>query len=167
MAMATMCTFLSNIHDMPHWKCVLQYLSNCTIIGIPGQYYTSEKQKCVQQYVLMYIYLDHGVQLMSIDHMMGKQHVFLIFPTIETRTKYCRKELILRETSIAQFNKKFYIPYIQQLVTNFPRVCIFGNYRCVKETHEAFQRICYYQCVKCHSYYSDFLASIFYNQIQS
>ena len=42
----------------------------------------------------------------------------------------------LMETSISEFNKKLYIPYIQKLEFHLSHVHILGNYHCGKERCE-------------------------------
>ena len=37
MAKATMCAYSQSDHALPHWKCVMQYCTNCPSINIPDQ----------------------------------------------------------------------------------------------------------------------------------
>ena len=51
-----------------------------------------------------------------------------------------RKDLVLLETSITEFNENFCIPAIPKLAFNLTRACILGTHHFGKEQHEAFKR---------------------------
>ena len=66
-----------------------------------------------------------------------------------------RKDLVLLETPITEFNEKFNILAIQKLAFNFPHVRILCTHNCVRERCEEFKRRGELQDVLCFRDYSD------------
>ena len=83
----------------------------------------------------MSIEIYHAVHFMNDVHTTKKQHLQCV-PQDQKHIQ-TQKKLLLLETSIAELHENFYIPEIQKVVFNSPRVCILHTHQCGKEYHEA------------------------------
>ena len=111
MAMATMCSYPPSKHALPHCKCVLRCCYNCPRIDLPVQE-SDTRFSNASPYHLIAQCIVHGRR--SLDE---KKICCLCFqdPSNVIPAKlYTRKELVLMETSIADFHKNFYIPAIKK-----------------------------------------------------
>ena len=84
-----------------------------------------------------------------------------------TATVYTQKQLVLIDTSIADFYEKFQIPVIQNLEFNFPHVRILGTHQCGKERLAYFKLRGYLHENLCQCDYSEQVVSSFSHQILS
>ena len=80
---------------------------------------------------------------------------------------YTRKELVIMETTISDFNTSFYIPTIQKLAYHLPHVRILGTNHCGEMRRTAFKRHELLQYVLCRRDYAERVVASFANQIQS
>ena len=80
---------------------------------------------------------------------------------------YTRKELVMMETTILEFNTSFYITDIQKLDFHLTHVRIIVTNHCVEMRHTAFKRRELFQDVLCRRDYAERLVGNFSNQIQS
>ena len=80
---------------------------------------------------------------------------------------YTRKELVMMETTISDFNNSFYIPEIQKLALNLPHMRILGKNHCDEMRHTAFKRRELFQYVLCRRDYSERVVASFSNKTQS
>ena len=83
-----------------------------------------------------------------------------------TAKVYTGKEFELPETSVTEFNEKFYIAAIQKLAFNLPHVNILGNYHCRKECHDVFIPWVSLNDVLCCHDCAERVVSSFYHKIQ-
>ena len=83
--------------NLTQLKCVLRYCTNCPCIDITGQ--ESDRH----------------------NSNTSTSICFNIYHLIKTKI-YTRKELVMMETSIADFHKSFYIPAIKKLAFHLPHV---------------------------------------------
>ena len=79
---------------------------------------------------------------------------------------YTRKELVMMETTISEFNTSFYIPSIQNMAFHLPHVRILGTNHCGAMQHTSFKRRELFQDFLCRRDYSERLVASFYHQIQ-
>ena len=84
-----------------------------------------------------------------------------------TEKVYTRNDLVLLDTSIIQFQKKFYIPAIQKLSFHLPHVRILGNHHSGKDIREAFKIRVNLHDILCRRDYVYRVVSSFEHQIQS
>ena len=80
---------------------------------------------------------------------------------------YTRKELVMMETTISDFNTSFYIPAIHKLAFHLPHVRILGTNHCGELRRTAFKRRELFQDVLCRRDYAERIVASFANQIQS
>ena len=80
---------------------------------------------------------------------------------------YTRKELVMMETTISDFNTSFYIPAIQKLAFHIPHVRILGTNHCGEIRRTTFKRRELFQDVLYRRDYAESVVAIFTNQIQS
>ena len=85
----------------------------------------------------------------------------------EFRKIYTRKELVILDTKISDFNTCFYIPAIQKLAFHIPHVHIIGTYHCGEMRRTALKQRELFQDVIFRRDYANRLVAIFDNQIQS
>ena len=86
----------------------------------------------------------------------------------DTSTKiYTRKELVMMETKIYDFNTSFYIPAIQKLAFHLPHVRILVTNCCGAMKRTAFKRRKLFQDVLCHRDYAKRVVARFATKIQS
>ena len=88
-------------------------------------------------------------------------------PLYAFRKIYTRKELVMMDTTISDFNTSVYILAIQKLAFHLPHVRILGTSHCGKMRHTAFKRRELFQYVLCRRDYSERVVASFNNQIQS
>ena len=67
--------------------------------------------------------------------------VFQDTATVTPAKLYTIKELVVVETSIADFHTSVYIPEIENLAFHLPRVRVLGTRHCVNTHREAFKRL--------------------------
>ena len=87
--------------------------------------------------------------------------------TIVAEKLYTRKELVIMESSIVEFNQDFYIPEIQKLAFHLPYVRILGMHHCGNKRQEKFMRCFDFQDMLWCRDYAEHLVAIFSYQIQS
>ena len=80
---------------------------------------------------------------------------------------YTRKELIVMESSVVEFNQDFYIPAIQNLAFHLPHVFILGAHHFGNMHQEAFNSRSNLQDVLCLLDYSEHVIASFVHQIQN
>ena len=80
---------------------------------------------------------------------------------------YTRKELVMMETTISEFNTSFYIPSIQNTAFHLPHVRILGTNHCGAMQRTSFKRRELFQDFLCRRDYSERVVANFYHQIQS
>ena len=85
----------------------------------------------------------------------------------ESTKLYTRKELVMMETTIYDFNTSLYIPAIQNLAFHLPHVRILGKNHCGAMRRTSFKRRELFQDVLCRSDYSERVVASFAHQIQS
>ena len=127
---ATMCTYHQSDHTLPHWKCVLRWCADCPCISIPCQETTKNHDETTPS-IRFHIY-----------HIIGRCTARCRFPLKDKKlcymceqeslqdksTKiYTRKELVIMETRISDFNTSFYIPAIPKLAFHQQHVRILGT----------------------------------------
>ena len=86
-------------------------------------------------------------------------------PSDESTKIYTRKELVMRETTISDFNTSFYIPDIQKIAFCLPHVHILGKNHCGAMRHTAFKRRELSQYVLCCRDYAERVVASFANII--
>ena len=157
MAMATICAYPSSKYALPYYKCVLWCFeqSPCIDIPIPDSYHHNANFSPTISFFVNNIIaccIVHGRQYLN-----EKQQCKLCEASSGSIVKekiYTRKELVMIETSIVDFHKRFYIPAIQKLAFHISLVPIIGTHNCVNKRREALNRLEAYQDVFCHQYYS-------------
>ena len=87
--------------------------------------------------------------------------------SVQSTKIYARKELVMMETIISNFQTSFFITAIQKLAFHIPPVQILGTNHCGYSRQTAFKCLESYQDVLCHRDYAERLVAIFSNQIQS
>ena len=80
---------------------------------------------------------------------------------------YTRKELVMMETTISDFNTSLYIPAIKKLDFHLPHVRILGTNHCGEMWHKAFKRRELFQDVQWCRDYAERVVAIFAHQIKS
>ena len=76
---------------------------------------------------------------------------------------YTRKELVTMETTIYEFNIRYYISAIQKFAFHLPHLRILGPNHCGEMRHTSFKRTELFQNVLCRSDYSERVVAIFAN----
>ena len=80
---------------------------------------------------------------------------------------YTRKELVMMETTMSDFNTSFYIPAIQKSAFHLPQVSILNKNHCGKMRQTSFKQRKLFQDVLCWRKYDERVVVSFVNQIQS
>ena len=80
---------------------------------------------------------------------------------------YTRKEIVMIETTIYDFNTSFYILAIQKLSFHLPHVRILGTNHCGEMPRTAFKRHELFQYVLCRRDYSEMVVVSFEKQIKN
>ena len=170
MAMGTMCAYTPYQDALPHWKCVLRCCSNFPHIDLSDQEPDRHHPNACLSirfhiYHLIACCAVHGrrpLDKRKICHMCFKD------PATVTRTKlYTRKDLVMVETYIADFNTIIYIPEIKNLAFHLPNIRIISMNQCGKTRREAFKPFSAKQDVLCCYDYSERVVASFAHQIQS
>ena len=145
------------------------YCANCPRIYIPSQeldknHYITRPMICFNVYHLIAHFLLHG--RCTLDK--GKTcRLCLHDPaSIPFAKLYTRKEIIMMEKSITEFNTSFYITAIKKLVFHLKHIHIIGTHHCRKACFEVFKHRISYQYVLCCRDYSERVIAIFVHKIQ-
>ena len=85
----------------------------------------------------------------------------------ESTKIHTRKEPVMTETTISDFNTSFYIPTIQKLAFHIPHVRILGTNHCGAIQRTAFKRRELFQDVLCRCDYAERSFASFSCKIQS
>ena len=165
---ATMCAYTQYGRALPHWKCVLQWCYNCPCINISDQetdnHYsgtTPSIRFCV--YHIIACCTDHGINPLKDKKMCRKCKQK---SSIEKYTKiYTRKELVMMETAIYDFQTSFYIPSIQRFAFHLPHMRILGTNHCGKLQRTAFKRSWLFQDVLCCRDYAERVVASFSHKL--
>ena len=93
-------------------------------------------------------------------------NVYKIILQNNSKYIYTKKELVMMETTIYNFNTIFYVPDIQKLVSHIPHVQILGKNYCGKSSWTAFKRRESFKDVLCCRDYAEHIVASFAHQIQ-
>ena len=133
MAMATMCEYLSSIYALPHWKCVLCYCAQCPQINIPSTE-SDQHNSNVIPIMQLHCYQHIARCNVRVRRPFNEKKQFQLCEAstdiIVTAKLYPRKQLVIMESSIVDFNQDFYIPVIKELEFHIPHVRILGMNHC-------------------------------------
>ena len=117
-------------HALSHWKCVLRCCAQCQSINIPDQE-TYDNHPNPSPSIRFYVYhliaccTKHGrLPLSDNKSFLGCQKDTA---SVKSTKIYTRKELVIMETTISNFDTSFFIPEIQKLAFHIPRVQIMGK----------------------------------------
>ena len=168
MAMDKMCAYPPYQHAFPYFKCVLLCCSNCPCIDL--SYQESDRYRS-NTYTSIRFHIYHLISHFTVH---GRRPVneskfcslCLQDPsTVPPLKLYTRKELVMMETSIADFHTSFYIPAIKKLALHLPYVRILGTNHCGNTFHEEFKRRRKNQDMLYRRGYSERAVAIFSHQI--
>ena len=133
MDMAKICAYPPSQHAFPHGKCVLRCCYNCLCIDIPDKESDMHHSKTSPS-ISFHIYHLIARCAVHVRHPIDENKICCLcfqYPdTVKLEKPYTRKELVTMETSIADFQKSFYIPEIQKLAFQLPHICIIGTNNC-------------------------------------
>ena len=169
-AQATMCAYPRYDHALPDWKCVLRCCDDCPCINITYQE-TDNQNSDTTPSIMFHIYhiiarcTAHGRIPLKYNKTcyMCKQES----SSDESRKIYTRKETVITETTISDFNTSLYIPAIQKLAFHLPHVRILGTNHCGEMRRTDFKRRELFQYFLCRCDYDERVVAIFAHQIQS
>ena len=142
---AKICAYPQSDHEIPHCKFVLRCCADCPCINITDQETDNQYSKTTLS-IRFHIYhiiarcTDHGripLKYKRICHMYKQES-----SSDESTKIYTRKESVMTETKIYDFNNSLYIPDIQKLAFHLPHVHILGkNCRNLLEVDSILNRI--------------------------
>ena len=109
----TMCAYPYADDALPHWKCILRCCADCPCINLPEQETNKKNEETIPS-IRFHIYhiigrcTAHGIIPLkdnTICYMRKQESLTYKYTKI-----YTRKELVMTETTISDFNTSFYIP---------------------------------------------------------
>ena len=165
-----MCAYPPSQNALPQWKCVLRCCSNLLHIDLTDQeserhYYNASNSISFHIYHLISQCKVHGRHLLH-----EKKICCLCLQDTATTTPeklYTRKDIIMMETSIADFHTSLYILAMKKLAFHLPHVHILGTNNCGNTRREEFKRRRENQDVLCRHGYAERVVAISAQQIQS
>ena len=141
-SMDIMCAYTPSKPALPHWKYALCCCSNCPHIDPPDQESDKHYSNASPSIHFHIYYLIARCKVHRRRLLYEKKSCGLCFQYLDTTTPaklYTRKELVMMETSIADFHTNLYIPEIQTLTNHLPHVHIIGTNHYCNTRREAFK----------------------------
>ena len=130
---ATMCTYHHSDHALTHWKHALLCCYNFPFIKLPDQE-TNKKYEEATPSIRFHIYHIIGSFTAHGRIPLKDKKICYIckqdFLPDKSTNIYTRKELVMMETTISDFNTSFCIPAIPKLDFLLPHVRILGTNHC-------------------------------------
>ena len=145
-------------------KCVLHCWFKCPSTVTPSQ--TENKDTtdtCPKKCLCVYKYIPHFT-VDGIHPYKNGQHVQCdpqLLALIQLNKVYTRTELVLLETSIAEYHKKVYMPAIQKMEFYFPYLRILVTHHSGKKNYEVFKYRGELHNVLCWRDYAELVVSSF------
>ena len=107
-----MCPCPSQHNGLPHCKGVLRCCDKCPGISITYQDTNIDATNTFSTIRLMFTAIYHVVMFMAYSHMKNKQYVICVPLNVTPGKLYTINKLVLLETLISEFHKKYYIAVI-------------------------------------------------------